>query len=134
MNELMAAWRQKILQYGGLLILTFEQQNPKLLDTMFKNGMEAMTEIMVMQYLLQGLAAQMDKKCVGVVLSLRDPIMAHVSKTLHLCRSKKLAKVGWVCGNAWFVSIPYVVELKNKLGVFSIFIIKQNVMYGLTGI
>lgn len=49
---------------------------------MLKNGMEAMIEITVMQDLLQGLAAQMDKKYVGNVLSLpwSDPITAHISR------------------------------------------------------
>ncbi len=55
--------------------------------------------------------------------------MAHVVETLHQCESAKVAEGGWVGGDAWFGSIPCVVELKNKLGVFSTFIIKQNVQY-----
>ena len=55
--------------------------------------------------------------------------MAHVAETLRQCESANLADGGWIGGDAWFGSIPCVVELKQKLNIYSTFIIKQNVQY-----
>ena len=121
----MAAKDKKIRWFTHL---SFETRKPKPLGTMFKNGMKATTEIMVMKDVVQGAAAQQDKKYVGEESSLpwKEPIMAHVAKTLQLCESSNLAEGGWVGGDAWFESIPCMVELK-KIGVHSTFIIKQNI-------
>ena len=98
---------------------------------MFKNGVQATTGILVTQDVIEGSAAQREKKYDGDVSSLpkREPIMAHVAETLHQCKSANLADGGWVGGDAWFGSIPCVVELKKKLNIYSTFIIKQNVQY-----
>ena len=131
MDESMSAWRPKTSATGGLPNITFEPRKPKPLGTMFKNGVEATTGIMVTQDVVEGSAAQSDKKYVGDLSSLpkKEPIMAHVAETLRQCESANLASGGWVGGDAWFGSIPCVVELKNKLNVYSTFIIKQNVQY-----
>ncbi len=55
--------------------------------------------------------------------------MALVAETLRQCESANLVDGGWVGGDAWFGSIPCVVELKQKLNIYSTFIIKQNVQY-----
>jgi hypothetical protein len=98
---------------------------------MFKNGVEATTGIMVTQDVVQGSAEQRDKKYDGDASTLprTEPIMAHVAETLRICESSNLVEGGWVGGDAWFGSVPCAVELKNKLGVFSTFIIKQNIQY-----
>jgi len=131
MDESMSAWRPKTSQYGGLPNLTYEPRKPKPLGTMFKNGVEATTGIMVTQDVVQGLSEQRDKQYDGDVssLPLHEPIMAHVAETLRQCESANLVNGGWVGGDAWFGSIPCVVELMKKLGVYSTFIIKQNVQY-----
>jgi hypothetical protein len=131
MDESMSAWRPKTSATGGLPNITFEPRKPKPLGTMFKNGVEATTGIMVTQDVVEGSTAQSDKKYVGGVSSLpkKEPIMAHVAETLRQCESANLASGGWVGGDAWFGSIPCVVELKNRLNVYSTFIIKQNVQY-----
>ena len=131
MDESMSAWRPKTSQFGGLPNLTYEPRKPKPLGTMFKNGVEATTGIMVTQDVVQGSSEQRDKKYDGEVssLPLHEPVMAHVAETLRQCESANLVKGGWVGGDAWFGSIPCVVELMNKLGVYSTFIIKQNVQY-----
>ena len=131
MDESMSAWRPKTSQFGGLPNLTFEPRKPKPLGTMFKNGVEATTGIMVTQDVVQGSVEQRDKKYDGDVSSLprKEPIMAHVAETLRLCESSNLVSGGWVGGDAWFGSIPCAVKLKNKFGVFSTFIIKQNLQY-----
>ena len=131
MDESMSAWRPKTTKFGGLPNLTFEPRKPEPLGTMFKNGVEATTGIMVTQDVVQGSAEQRYKKYDGDASSLpqNEPIMAHVAETLRICESSNLVEGGWVGGDAWFGSIPCAVELKNKLGVFSTFIIKQNLQY-----
>jgi hypothetical protein len=131
MDESMSAWRPKTSKTGGLPNITFEPRKPKPLGTMFKNGVEATTGIMVTQDVVQGADAQREKKYVGEESSLprKEPIMAHVAETLRQCESANVAVGGWVGGDAWFGSVPCVVELKNKMNIFSTFIIKQNVQY-----
>ncbi len=132
MDESMSAWRPKTTKTGGLPNITFEPRKPKPLGTMLKNGVEATTGIMVTQDIVEGADAQREKKYNGDESSLprKEPIMAHVAETLRQCESANVTQGGWVGGDAWFGSIPCVVELKNKLvGVFSTFIIKQNVQY-----
>ena len=36
---------------------------------------------------------------------------------------------GWVGGDAWFGSIESCIELKRRCGVYSTFIVKQNIKY-----
>ena len=117
MNESMSAWQPKKSKTGGLPNITFEPQKPKPLGTMFKNGVEAITGIRVTQDIVQGAVALREKKCVGEVSSLpqKEPIMAYVAETLHQCESANIADGGWVGGDAWFGSVPWVVELKNKM-------------------
>ena len=70
MDESMSAWRPKTSAYGGLPNITFEPWKPKPLGTMFKNGVEARTGIMVSQDVVESSAAQQEKKYVGDVSSL----------------------------------------------------------------
>ena len=131
MDESMSAWRPKTTKTGGLPNITFEPRKPKPLGTMLKNGVEATTGIMVTQDIVEGADAQRVKKYNGDVSSLprKEPIMGHVAETLRLCNSANVAEGGWVGGDAWFGSIPCVVELMKKKGIFLTFIIKQNVQY-----
>ena len=48
---------------------------------------------------------------------------------MRQCEGAKLCDGGWVEGDAWFGSIPAVVELKNKMNIFLTFIVKQNIQY-----
>ena len=83
MDESMPAWHPKTSATGGLPNITFKLRKPKSLGTMFKNGFEVTMGIIVMQDVVEGSAAQSDKKYVGDVLSLleKEPIMAHVAGT-----------------------------------------------------
>ena len=40
--------------------------------------------------------------------------MAHVAEVLRQCEGAQLVDGGWVAGNAWFGSIPAVVEVKQN--------------------
>jgi hypothetical protein len=112
MDESMSAWRPKTTKFGGLPNLTFEPRKPKPLGNMFKNGVEGTTGIMVTQDVVQGSAEQRDKKYNGDASTLprTEPIMAHVAETLCICESSNLVEGGWVGGDAWFGSVPCVVE------------------------
>ena len=57
----------------------------------------------------------------------KEPIFVHVAEVLRQCEGVQLADGGWVASDAWFGSISDVVEVKNRLNVFSTFIVKQNV-------
>lgn len=99
---------------------------------MLKNDVEATTGIMVTQDIVEQSASQQVKKYCNEVSSLPrgEAIMAHVAETLRQCESANLVEGGWVGGDAWFGSLPCVVELKKKKkNIFSTFIIKQNVQY-----
>ncbi len=131
LDESMSAWRPKMSKTDGLPNITFEPRKPKPLGTMFENGVEATMGIMVMQDVVEGADSQRMKKYIGDMSSLpkKEPIMQHVAETLRQCESSGVVEGGWVGGDAWFGSIPCVVELKNKLNIYSTFIIKQNKQY-----
>ena len=57
----MSAWRPKTSKFGGLPNITYEQRKPKPLGTMFKNGVEATTEIIVYQDVVQQKEVQQAK-------------------------------------------------------------------------
>lgn len=128
----MSAWRPKTSKFGGLPNITYEQRKPKPLGTMFKNGVEATTEIIVYQDVVQQKEVQQAKKYNGEKssLPLGEEILQHVGEVLRQCEGANLAEGGWVGGDAWFGSIPAVVlELKKKKNIYSTFILKQHVQY-----
>ena len=116
LDESMSAWRPKTSQYGGQPNLTYGARKPKPLGTMFKNGVEATTGIVVYQDIVETKEVQREKKYNGEVssLPLGEPILQHVGEVLRQCEGAKLASGGWVGGDAWFGSIPAVVELKKS--------------------
>lgn len=131
LDESMSAWRPKTSKFGGLPNITYEQRKPKPLGTMLKNGVEATTGIMVYQDVVQQKEVQQAKKYNGdeSSLPLGEPILQHVGEVLRQCEGANLADGGWVGGDAWFGSIPAVVELKKKKNVYSTFILKQHIQY-----
>ena len=53
----------------------------------------------------------------------------HTAEVLQQAEGANVVRGGWVGGDAWFGSIESCVELKKCLGLYSTFIIKQNVQY-----
>ena len=51
------------------------------------------------------------------------------AEVLRQAEESKVEKGGWVGGDAWFGSIESCVELNRRLGLYSTFIVKQNVNY-----
>ncbi len=64
MDKSMSAWHPKTSKAGVLPNIMYESRKPKPLGTMFKNGVEAMTGIIVNQDVVEGSAAQWGKKYV----------------------------------------------------------------------
>lgn len=131
LDESMSAWRPKTSKFGGLPNITYEARKPKPLGTMLNNGVEATTGIMVYQDMVQQKEVQQAKKYNGDPSSmpLKEEILQHVGEVLRQCEGANLVEGGWVGGDAWFGSIPAVVELKKKKNVYSTFILKQHVQY-----
>ena len=131
LDESMSAWRPTTTKTGGLPNITYEPREPKPLGTMFKNGVEAATGIVVYQDVVETSEAQAIKKYAGNLssLPLGEPILKHVAEVMHQCEGAKLCDGGWVRGDAWFGSISVVVEPKNKMNIYLTFIVKQNIQY-----
>ena len=72
---------------GGLPNITYQPRKPKPLGTLFKNGVEAMTGIVVNQDVVEGLVVQWEKKYVLQSSSLpkKEPNIAHVTEVLRQC-------------------------------------------------
>ena len=66
LDESMSTWRPKTSKSGGLPNITFEPRKPKPLGTMFKNGVEATTGIMVTQAVVEGADSQREKNTLEI--------------------------------------------------------------------
>jgi hypothetical protein len=53
----------------------------------------------------------------------------HTAEVLRQAEGAKFIKGSWFGGDAWFGSMESCFELKKRLGLYSTFIIKQNVQY-----
>ena len=84
--------------------------------------------------IVQGQAEQARKKYVDAKSSLPkgERIQAHVAEVLRQAESSNVTNGGWIGGDAWFGSVNSCMELINMKGIYSTFIIKQNLNYCLT--
>ena len=131
LDETMSGWRPKTSATGGLPNITFEPRKPVDLGTMFKNAIECCTGIFVNHDIVRGAVEQGMKDYTGDPSSLPrgEPILGHTAEVLRQCEKSQVKKGGWIGGDAWFGSIPTVVELMKKFGVHSTFIVKNNMQY-----
>ena len=131
LDESMSGWRPKTSKTGGLPNITFEPLKPKNLGTIIRNSAECVTGMIVNHDIVQGQAEQAKKKYVDAKSSLPkgERIQAHVAEVLRQAESSKVTKGGWIGGDAWFGSVNTCVELMKTKGIFSTFIIKQNLNY-----
>jgi hypothetical protein len=127
-DESMSGWRPKTTKLGGLPNYTFEPRKPVPLGTMFRNGVECVSGILVVQDVVQNPEQQSLKPFYATQSSMpdRSDIMAHTAEVLRLVEGAKIPKNGWVGGDSWFGSTTTAVEVMNKFGVHSSWIIKQN--------
>ncbi len=139
LDESMSAWRPKTSKTGGLPHITHEPRKPKDLGNMDRNAAECKTGIIVHHDIVEGPSTQRLKKyqvdpddetkLCRSHLPQGEPIMDHVAECLRQVEGANLSEGGWTGGDAWFGSVPCCVELKSRKGVFSTFIVKQNLQY-----
>jgi hypothetical protein len=113
---------------GGLPKLTWEPRKPVPLGTMFRNSVEASTDILVYQSVVQHTEVMKQFEFYGEQSSLPNgaEILAHTSEVLRQVKGADIVSGGWVGGNAWFGSVMTAVEVKKRMEVDSTWIIKGN--------
>ncbi|KAL7549478.1 hypothetical protein ACHAWF_012745 [Thalassiosira exigua] len=133
LDETMSGWRPKTSKTGGFPHITHEPRKPVSLGTMLRNGVECITGIFVHHDIVRASAEQWEKKYSNPPtrshLPKRENIQYHVAEVLRQAEESGIEAGGWVGGDAWFGSINSCVELYKRLGVFSTFIVKQNLNY-----
>jgi hypothetical protein len=127
-DESMSGRRPKTTKLRGLPNYTFEPQKPIPLGTMFQNGVECVSGILVVQDVVQNPEKQALKAYFGEKSALPDEseITAHTAEVLHFVEGASIPKGGWVGGDSWFGSTATAVEVMRKFGVHSSWILKQN--------
>jgi hypothetical protein len=112
-DESMSGWRPKAAKLGGLLNYTFEPKKPVPLGHMFRNGIECITGILVVQYFVQNPEQQSRKVYHGDVSALPDKstVPAHTAEVLHLVEGANIPEGGWVGGDSWFGSVTTAIEV-----------------------
>ncbi len=128
LDESMSGWRPKTSRLGGLPNISFEPRKPIPLGTMFKNGVECLSGIIVFQDVVQSPDMQAHKEFFDEPSSMPGDakIPAHTAETLRQVQGAGVQKGGWVGGDSWFGSVTTAVECMNRLGVHSTFVIKNN--------
>jgi hypothetical protein len=125
-DESMSGWHPKTTKLGGLPNYKFEPHKHIPLGTMFQNGVECVSGILVAQDVVQNPEKQASKAYFGEKSGLPDgsEITAHTAEVLHLVEGDNIHKGGWVGGDSWFGSTMTAVEVMTKFGVPSSWIIK----------
>jgi hypothetical protein len=128
LDESMSVWRPKTTMTGGLSKLTWEPRKHVPLGTMFQNGVEASTGILVYQSVVQHAKVMKQLEFYGEQSSLPNgaDILAHTEEVLRQVEGADVVIGGWVGGDAWFGSVMTAVEVKNSMEVDSTWIIKGN--------
>jgi hypothetical protein len=128
LDESMSGWRPKTSKLGGLPNYTYEPRKPVPLGTMFRNGVECISGILVYQDVVQNPEQQSRKAYHGEKSSLPGSpvITAHTAEVLRQVDGAQVPEGGWVGGDAWFGSMMSVVETYKRKKVHSTFIIKNN--------
>ncbi len=131
LDESMSGWRPKTSKFGGLPNYTYEPRKPVPLGTMFRNGVECMSGVLVHQDVVQLSEVQSRKDFFNELSHLPGEVYinVHASEVLRQVSGAGIPEGGWVGGDAWFGSVLAAVEVKKRLGVYSTFVVKQNVDY-----
>jgi hypothetical protein len=130
LDESMSGWRPKTSKLGGLPNFTFEPRKPIPLGTMFRNGVECISGLLVFQDVVQNPEMQSCKSYFNEESSLpgNPPITAHAAEVLRQVEGAQIAEGGWVGGDAWFGSVLSTVEVMKRLKVHSTFIIIRTIV------
>jgi len=128
LDESISGWRPRSTKLGGFPNITYEPRKPKPLGTVFKNGVECISGVLVAQDVIQ-LPEQQSAKSYNWLTSVlpdKSDITAHTAEVLQLVERAQVLKRGWVGGDSWFGSIATAVEVYKHFGVHFSWIIKQN--------
>jgi hypothetical protein len=128
LDESMSGWRPKTSKLGGLPNISYEPRKPVPLGTMFWNGADCMSGVLVFQDVVQSPEVQSRKSYFNEQSHLPGfpPITAHAAEVLRQVDGANIPKGGWVGGDAWFGSVLSAVEVMVRFNVFSTWVIKQN--------
>jgi hypothetical protein len=131
LDESMSGWRPKTSKLGGLPNYTFEKRKPVPLGTMFRNGVECITGMIVFQDIVQGAESQHRKEFHGDNSSMPNgcKISAHTAEVMRQVKGAKVVPGGWVGGDAWFGSVMTAVEVMKEFDVHSTWIVKGNTAF-----
>jgi hypothetical protein len=105
--------------------LSWEPRKPVPLGTMFRNGVECMSGILVFQDVFQDAEVMKQKEYFGEN-SFMPNIPAHAAEVLRQIKGANVVEGGWVGGDAWFGSMVATLEAKKRLNFDSTWIIKGN--------
>jgi hypothetical protein len=136
LDESMSGWRPKSTKTGGLPKLSWEPQKPVPLGTMFRNGVECMSGILVFQDVVQDAEVMKQNEYFGEKSSMPNgmEIPAHAAEVLRKIKEQTSLKgAGWAGGDTWFGSMVTALEAKKCLNVDSTWIIKDNHAFYLMG-
>jgi hypothetical protein len=99
-DESMSGWRPKTTKLGGLSNYTLEPRKPVPLGTMFRNGVECITGVLVVQDVVQNPEQKSLKTYHGDVSALPDnsTIPAHTAEAICLVGGANIPEGGWVGG------------------------------------
>jgi hypothetical protein len=98
-DESISGWIPKTTKLGGLPTYTFKLMNSVPFGTMFQNGAECISEVLVVQVFVQNLEQQTRKTYHGDMSSLPDQptITAHTAEVLCLVDGAMIPKrLGWL--------------------------------------
>jgi hypothetical protein len=96
---------------------------------MFRNGVECITGVLVVQDVVQLSEQQSQKDFLGLRSSRPDgaEISAHTAEVIRLVSKSGLPDLGgWAGGESWFGSVITAVEVRKRFGIHSTWIIKKN--------
>jgi hypothetical protein len=100
---------------------------------MLCNSVECLTGIFVHQDIADSSTMQWKKKYSDPPtkshLPKEEMVSYHTAEVLRQAENSTLVKGSWVGGDAWFGSVESCVELKRCLGIYSTFIVKQDLQY-----
>jgi hypothetical protein len=128
LDESMSGWWPKTTKFGGLPNYTYEPQKPVPLGTMFRNGVECISSVLVVQDVVQNPELQARKPYSGLPSSMPDSsdIQAHTAEVLLLVTNAQIPEGSWVGGDSWVGSVMTAVEVVKRCDVHSTWIIKKN--------
>ena len=128
LDESMSGWCPHTSQFGGLPNISLEPRKPVSLGTMFRNGVECVTGIVIHQDVVQPPEVEAQKEFYGSIsrLPTKEDIGATTATVLRQVKGAGVPEGGWVGGDAWFGSVMTCVEVMKTFGVHSTWIIKNN--------